>query len=144
MADYNVGYKKPPKSGRFTKGRSGNPAGRPKGAGNRLQPQMLQMRDMLLDEAYRNVTIQDKSGPLTLPVAQAAMRSLALKAAQGTMSVRRNCFCKACIMRKAKRSMNRPGFSSQLLHSRSELMPPLPIARNTAYLLRTRFPIPTM
>jgi len=89
MASYDVGYKKPPKSGRFTKGCSGNPAGRPKGARNKLKPQMLQMRDMLLNEAYRNVTIQDKSGPLTLPVAQAAVRSLALKAAQGNVGAQK-------------------------------------------------------
>lgn len=28
--DYDVGYKKPPKSGQFKKGQSGNPSGRPK------------------------------------------------------------------------------------------------------------------
>ena len=32
--DYEVGYGRPPKSGRFSKGRSGNPAGRPKGSKN--------------------------------------------------------------------------------------------------------------
>lgn len=32
MADPPVGYKKPPKSGQFKPGRSGNPAGRPKRA----------------------------------------------------------------------------------------------------------------
>ena len=30
MADYEIGYKKPPKSGRFKRGVSGNPKGRPK------------------------------------------------------------------------------------------------------------------
>ncbi len=32
--DYDVGYQKPPKSGQFKKGQSGNPKGRPKGAKN--------------------------------------------------------------------------------------------------------------
>ena len=32
MADYKVGYKKPPVTSRFQPGQSGNPGGRPKGA----------------------------------------------------------------------------------------------------------------
>jgi len=44
---------------------------------------------MLLNEAYRNVTIQDRNGPLTLSVAQAAMRSLALKAAQSNVGAQK-------------------------------------------------------
>ena len=34
MADYKVGYKRPPKKSQFKKGQSGNPKGRPKGAKN--------------------------------------------------------------------------------------------------------------
>jgi hypothetical protein len=31
---YEIGYRRPPVSGRFKKGKSGNPKGRPKGSGN--------------------------------------------------------------------------------------------------------------
>ncbi len=34
MANYKVGYKKPPESGQFRKGKSGNTKGRPKGTNN--------------------------------------------------------------------------------------------------------------
>ncbi|EJF90295.1 DUF5681 domain-containing protein [Bartonella tamiae] len=83
LEPYPVGYGKPPKDNQFKQGQSGNPSGRPKGSTNKLSSQHLKLHDILLHEAYRTVTIQDKDGPIQLSVAQAAMRSLALKAAQG-------------------------------------------------------------
>ena len=35
--DYDVGYKKPPKTKQFKKGKSGNPGGRPKGSKNKIR-----------------------------------------------------------------------------------------------------------
>jgi hypothetical protein len=32
MSEYKVGYGKPPRSGQFKRGNSGNPKGRPKGS----------------------------------------------------------------------------------------------------------------
>lgn len=80
---YEFGYSRPPETHRLQAGQSGNPSGRPKGATNKPAKRLLKLQDILLHEAYRTVTVNDRDGPLKLSVVQAAMRSLALKAAQG-------------------------------------------------------------
>lgn len=51
MTEDRIGYKNPPKHSRFTKGRSGNPAGRPKGTRS--------LQTLLADELRRRVPIQE-------------------------------------------------------------------------------------
>ena len=41
------------------------------------------LKQVLLDEAYREIEVNDMSGPTRMPVVQAVMRSLSLKAAKG-------------------------------------------------------------
>lgn len=81
---YDVGYAKPPTDTRFKPGQSGNPRGRPKGSKNKrpgLQEERL--KDIILDEAYRGITVRDGERNVTMPMAQAIVRSMAVNAAKG-------------------------------------------------------------
>ncbi|MFZ1726632.1 MAG: DUF5681 domain-containing protein [Albidovulum sp.] len=81
---YEVGYARPPAERQFKPGQSGNPRGRPKGAKNK-RPAFHEerMREIILDEAYRPITVRDGDRNITVPMAQAVIRSLAVNAAKG-------------------------------------------------------------
>lgn len=78
-----IGYRRPPPG--FREGQSGNPAGRPKGASNRKKPrtQSERLRELMLKEAYRPIKTEVEGKEVTMPLAQAVLRSLAEAAAKG-------------------------------------------------------------
>lgn len=83
-ASYDVGYAKPPTGSRFKPGQSGNPKGRPKGAKNK-RPALNdeRLKSIILDEAYREITVRDGNHNVSVPMAQAVVRALAVNAAKG-------------------------------------------------------------
>lgn len=77
MKDYEMGYMKPPKSGQFRPGQSGNPKGRPKGSKNTYK---------LLDEILNEkVQIVKNGNPIKIPKKLAMLLQAANKAAKGDL-----------------------------------------------------------
>lgn len=84
---FEVGYGKPPKEHRFKSGQSGNPKGRPRGSRNKpkqLDPAQQPTDVLILEEAYRTVSIREGDKVIELPAIQAAVRSLAIAAMKGS------------------------------------------------------------
>ena len=83
-AAYDVGCAKPPQATRFKAGSSGNPRGRPKGSEPKDVPALSNERlsAIILEEAYRMVDIQEHDKQRSIPIAQAIVRSLIVRAAK--------------------------------------------------------------
>ncbi len=80
-SDEGVGYKRPPKTGQFKPGQSGNPRGRPKGAS---------LKSDLASEMREQITLRDENGrPHTVTKQRALIQKLlasALQNERGAMS----------------------------------------------------------
>ncbi len=89
--DYAVGYGKPPEGSRFKPGQSGNPRGRPRGARKSNEPRLNdeRLKTIILEEAYRTISVSDANGPVSISMAQAVVRSLAVNAAKGNQRAQR-------------------------------------------------------
>jgi len=72
---YEIGYRRPPKSGHFKKGLSGNPKGRPKGSRNFLT---------LLDkELSQSIVVNENGKKKTITRLQAMVKRIVAGALQG-------------------------------------------------------------
>jgi len=72
---YTVGYKKPPKSGQFKPGQSGNSKGRPKGTKN--------LKTVFEEELLAKVPIKEEGKSRKVTKQEAMIKALMLKAMQG-------------------------------------------------------------
>ena len=75
MSEYKVGYRKPPKSGQFKRGKSGNPKGRPKGS--------LKLANDLAAELSEQITVREDGKARRVSKQRALIKSLMAKALQG-------------------------------------------------------------
>ena len=73
--DHKVGYKKPPRETRFKPGRSGNPAGRPKGAKN--------LAADLKEELEEKIVVSEGGTPLEITKQRAMIKTMFAKALKG-------------------------------------------------------------
>ncbi len=76
--DYDVGYGKPPKSGQFKPGNSGNPKGRPKAP--------PKVEDLIAREANRKIAITLAGAKVTLSQAEVMVKALMQKAMKGDIA----------------------------------------------------------
>jgi hypothetical protein len=75
--DYEVGYGRPPKSGQFQKGQSGNPKGRPKGAKG--------FKASLKRELASEITVREGNRVIRIAKHEAAAKRLVEKALNGDL-----------------------------------------------------------
>lgn len=78
--DYEVGYAKPPKSGQFKKGQSGNPKGRPKGAKG--------VKASLKRELESSITVRERGREVKLSKAEVLAKGLMGDALKGDVKAR--------------------------------------------------------
>ena len=74
---YEIGYRRPPASGRFKKGKSGNPTGRPKGSSNFLV--------LLEHELGQSIVVNENGKKKTITRMQAMVKRIVAGALQGDL-----------------------------------------------------------
>lgn len=90
VAHYDVGYGRPPTTHRFKKGQSGNAKGRTKGSQNKpIKSNGDKLYKIIMEEAFRDIKIQEGGKELTVPIIKAVMRSLSVSALKGQVKAQR-------------------------------------------------------
>lgn len=82
--NYEIGYKKPPKSGQFKPGQSGNKKGRPKGSKN--------FKTDLAEELAETISITEGGKPKKITKQKAIIKSTVAKAIKGDIKATNTLF----------------------------------------------------
>jgi hypothetical protein len=101
-----VGYGKPPKSGMFKKGQSGNPKRRPKGSKN--------LATVVLRESRQVVRVNSPRGTRTVTKLEAAVMQLGNKAAQGDLRSQRELLSQVRMAEEVSNSVVPPQTSHEI------------------------------
>jgi len=99
---YEVGYGKPPLHTRFRKGQSGNARGRPRNGA------MERARKIVLEEAYRTVTVREGEKIVEMPAIRAVMRSHLRDALKGNGPTSGPCSASSKNWKPGRRRLSRP------------------------------------
>jgi hypothetical protein len=81
---YEIGYRRPPKTGQFKKGQSGNPKGRPKGSGNFMT--------LLDQELNQTITVNENGKKKEITRLHAAVKRLVSDVLQGNQKTMMSMF----------------------------------------------------
>ena len=95
--EYEVGYRKPPKTTRFKTGKSGNPKGRPKGSTN--------LATDLSAELNEQITVREGGQARRVTKQRALIKALTAQALQGDVRAITRC---SASMRASCRSRPKP------------------------------------
>lgn len=92
--DYETGYGKPPKSGQFQKGQTGNPKGRPKKKHKsqelKLHPAVFPTREIIRREALKTLTINEGGKSTTVASTEAVLKAMKVTAIKGSILAQRS------------------------------------------------------
>lgn len=87
LADYPVGYCRPPAHTQFAPGESGNRRGRPKGSASvTISREISILTEVILDEAQRPIVISENGQKLTMTALQLVARKLFSNAMKGSVA----------------------------------------------------------
>ena len=103
--DYYFGYKKPPKTKQFKKGKSGNPGGRPKGSKNKktfhpISKTSYEFQKMIVDMGEVEINVVKEGQILSVSQMEALVMQLYNKAMKGDMTAAK------ILLEYTKRSMD--------------------------------------